>query len=141
RAVLDDGLVARAGRPGRLGRVVRVRDRPRHVRGAGLVPAHRTHESLRSTSADVGTPLPLVTSAVSHDSSWFTDSPRSCRVASRIRFIPWTYASDRHPPAVFDGSDPPSTRSSPSAAYGPPSPGLTKPYSSSDITTSGENAS
>src|SRR2546423_7705524 len=112
-APLQHELVPRGGRPELLRRVVGGGDRPQRL------PAH---PSLLRTRALVGTPFPLVTRTVSHRDSWFTLSPRSCRTPSRIRFIPWTYASERQPPAVFDGSEPPFTASSPSAAKGPPSP-------------------
>ena len=46
-----------------------------------------------------------------------------------------------YPPLVFAGSAPSGHSSRPFSQNAPPSPGLQKPYSSSEKTTSGEKAS
>src|SRR5207302_11425541 len=66
-------------------------------------------QSPRSSSAPVGTMLPLVTSDSRAPGTWFTDVPRICRAASMMRLMPWTYASDRLPPLVFVGRRPPTS--------------------------------
>src|SRR4029450_1925005 len=104
-----------------------------------LVVGHRP-QSPRSSSAPVGTMLPLVTSDSRASGTWLHDVPRIWRTASMIRLMPCTYASDRLPPLVLFGKLPPTSRP-PFSTNAPASPGLQKPDSSSDARTSGVKGS
>ena len=96
---------ARRRTPARAAR--RPRSRPRTAqplrrrRREGSGP--RSPAVLRSSSALVGTPSPLVTSETSAPSTCEQDSPLIWRAPSTIRLKPWTYASDMPPPLVFVG--------------------------------------
>src|SRR5215207_3988705 len=96
---------------------------------------------LRSRSALVGTPSPLVTRHASAPSTWLVDVPRIWRTPSSTRLKPCTYASDIPPPDVLVGSRPSGHSSAPSSVKAAPSPRSQKPYPSSDSGMSGLNAS
>src|SRR5581483_3860761 len=130
-AALDDERVAAARVP-EGPRVVRHRGQ-RHAGREVRRPRRRAHarSPRRRRSALVGIPLPLATRQSSASATWFTAVPRSCFTPSTTWLSPWTYASERLPPAVFVGSAPSGQRSAPEAAKGPLSPRAQKPKSSS----------
>src|SRR5262249_21616055 len=75
--------------------------------GRGLRRRGFGHQSPRRRIAPVGTMLPLVAIDSRAPGTWFTEMPRICLVASMMRLIPCTYASERLPPLVLFGRRPP----------------------------------
>src|SRR5262249_19233261 len=92
-----------------------------------LVCGHEIAHAHRSSSAPLGTPSALVTSAVRAPGTCAVDFPRSCRTPSLTRLNPWMYASESEPPLVFKGRRPPGASSAPPPVNAAPSPRAQKP--------------
>src|SRR5262245_2160845 len=96
------------------------------VVGLGEDPA-RFHGYLRSSTALVGTPSPLVTRQVAASFTCEVEVPRSWRTPSSTRLKPCTYASDMLPPDVLVGRRPSGHSSAPRSVNAAPSPRLQNP--------------
>src|SRR5262249_35930669 len=85
------------------------------------------HRYLRSSTALVGTPSPLVTRQLSASTTCDVEVPRIWRTPSSTRLNPCTYASDMPPPDVLAGSRPSGHSSAPFSVNAAPSPRLQNP--------------